>query len=761
MSSSSSSVVPTRKRGWTYDVYLSFRGQDTRYNFVDHLYHALTLKGIRVFRDLVLLGQETISEELVKAIKESRIAVVVLSKNYAYSSWCLEELSSIMECRDQMKVVPVFYHVDPSDIRGQKRDFAMAFKEHEDRFRGEVDKVQKWRAALTAAANLPGQHNLPGYGGKSAFINKIVDEIIVNIQGLGGIREQDHALYSSVVPTRKGGWAHDVFLSFCARDTGNNFSDHLYSALVRERIRVFKHGYARQTVSEDVVKAIEESRFAVVVLSKNYANSSLCLEELSRIMECRHQMGRRVLPVFYHVDPSVLTQEGEFITAFEEYNDWFRGEVDKVRVTKWWLALTAAATLSEIGKGSNGTIVLDGFHGTRLAAVKRIVKAHFDTIASKEIDNLIKSDGHPNIVRYYDVEYSEDFVYIALERCICSLHELILSPTNPTVQSLQLTLEVNGYPSPELLKLLTDTVAGLAHLHKINYIHRDVKPQNVLICNENSSISAKVSDMGISKYLPANKSSLTSATGDGSSGWLAPETLLKERQTRAVDLFNLGCLLFFCITGGRHPFGDNMPERDINIKTDCKPIHLSLLDDIPEAFDLVSNLIQRNPESRPSAAEVYHHPLFWDPKKRLSFLRDASERLPSEDLKTGSGKKKKQQNNNNSPLLKALERTGDVALGVEHKWNDKLDITLIELLKSHGQTEYYSVRGLVEAIRNTLTHYDEYNQDIKNLLGDVPTGFDAYFSKRFPNLLIEVYKVLIEHCGEEEKLKEYYKKRVD
>lgn len=80
---------------------------------------------------------------------------------------------------------------------------------------------------------------------------------------------------------------------------------------------------------------------------------------------------------------------------------------------------------TEIAKGSNGTIVLEGNYEGRPVAVKRLVQAHHD-VAFKEIQNLIASDQHPNIVRWYGVEYDQDFVYVALERCICSLDDLTL-----------------------------------------------------------------------------------------------------------------------------------------------------------------------------------------------------------------------------------------------------------------------------------------------------------------------------------------------
>ena len=98
--SPSSSSTPQ----WKYDVFLSFRGEDTRNNFTDHLYVALRQKGIITFRDEEKLERgKSISSELLKAIEESRFAIVILSKNYATSTWCLNELVKIIECMKEMK----------------------------------------------------------------------------------------------------------------------------------------------------------------------------------------------------------------------------------------------------------------------------------------------------------------------------------------------------------------------------------------------------------------------------------------------------------------------------------------------------------------------------------------------------------------------------------------------------------------------------------------------------------------------------------
>ncbi|KAL7612947.1 hypothetical protein Lser_V15G06549 [Lactuca serriola] len=194
-SPSSSSVAATR---WRYDVFLSFRGEDTRNNFVDHLYTTLVQRGIHVFKDDKELQKgKSISHELLKAIEESRFSVIVFSKSYADSSWCLDELVKIMECEDRIGqvVLPVFYHLTPSDVRGQKRDFDTAFQQHDDKFKEEMDKVKDWRKALAAAASLSGWHVSESGNrmeqaleGESAIITEIVEEIVNRIQPHGMVK---------------------------------------------------------------------------------------------------------------------------------------------------------------------------------------------------------------------------------------------------------------------------------------------------------------------------------------------------------------------------------------------------------------------------------------------------------------------------------------------------------------------------------------------------------------------------------------------
>ncbi|XP_059429149.1 disease resistance protein RPV1-like [Corylus avellana] len=188
-STSTSTAAPTLPLSfepcWDHDVFLSFRGEDTRKNFIDHLYCALVSVGIRTFRDDEELRRgENISTELLNAIRGSRIFIVVFSKSYASSRWCLDELVEIVHRKNTVghTLFPIFYHVNTSDVRKQIGTFAEAFVRHEEKFQTDMEKVQRWRAALTEAANCSGwdlESVANGY--ESRFIKEIVEEVLCKV----------------------------------------------------------------------------------------------------------------------------------------------------------------------------------------------------------------------------------------------------------------------------------------------------------------------------------------------------------------------------------------------------------------------------------------------------------------------------------------------------------------------------------------------------------------------------------------------------
>ncbi|KAH1083944.1 hypothetical protein J1N35_023705 [Gossypium stocksii] len=190
-----------------YDVFLSFSGEDTRNNFTDHLYDALKRSGIVTFRDdpKLEVGEE-IAPELFKAIQQSWCSVIIFSKTYAFSGWCLEELAEVIKQKNNKdhKVFPIFYDVDPSNLRKQKEIVEKAFAKHEERYKEDKDKIRRWRNALTQVANIKGWHLNNRH--ETEFIGDIVKKISAKLcekfpivhDGLVGISSRLEELYAKI-----------------------------------------------------------------------------------------------------------------------------------------------------------------------------------------------------------------------------------------------------------------------------------------------------------------------------------------------------------------------------------------------------------------------------------------------------------------------------------------------------------------------------------------------------------------------------------
>nr|XP_023899072.1 TMV resistance protein N-like [Quercus suber] len=135
---SSSSSFSSSTPQWKYDVFPSFRDEDTFNSSTSPLYDALKRRGIVTFRDeeKLEIGKSILSN-LLKVIEESRFAIVILSKDYASSTWCLDELTKIIGCLKDIGTtfLPIFCDVDPSNVRKQLRPFALASSKHEECFK--------------------------------------------------------------------------------------------------------------------------------------------------------------------------------------------------------------------------------------------------------------------------------------------------------------------------------------------------------------------------------------------------------------------------------------------------------------------------------------------------------------------------------------------------------------------------------------------------------------------------------------------------
>ncbi|KAM4698524.1 serine/threonine-protein kinase/endoribonuclease IRE2 [Rhinophrynus dorsalis] len=385
-----------------------------------------------------------------------------------------------------------------------------------------------------------------------------------------------------------------------------------------------------------------------------------------------------------------------------------------------------------LGHGAGGTCVFRGMFDDRLVAVKRILPESF-TFADREVQLLRESDEHPNVIRYYCTESDKLFYYIALELCAATLQEYV---------------ERSNFPRCGLdsVTLLHQTMSGLAHLHSLNIVHRDLKPCNILISQPNAhgKVRAVISDFGLCKKLSIGRNSFSLRSGiPGTEGWIAPEVLRdgpKQNPTSAVDIFSAGCVLYYVLAKGQHPFGDSL-RRQSNILTGAYQLS-QFQEDTHEnvvARDLIEVMISCDPLLRPSAQRVLRHPFFWTQEKQLQFFQDVSDRIEKEPLE--------------SPLIVSLE-TGARSV-VRVNWRLHISVPLQTDLRKFRSYRGNSVRDLLRAMRNKKHHYHELPAEVQETLGSIPDDFVAYFTSRFPHLLLHTHKAL-EQCAHERLFQTYY-----
>ncbi|KAL5572228.1 hypothetical protein UlMin_021825 [Ulmus minor] len=260
-----------------------------------------------------------------------------------------------------------------------------------------------------------------------------------------------------------------------------------------------------------------------------------------------------------------------------------------------------------IGSGSFAVVWRSRHRQSGLeVAVKEIDKKHLSQKVRESLVeeiSILRTIDHPNIIRLLEAIETEDRIYLVLEYCDGG--------------DLAGYLHRHGKVSETVARhFLRQLAAGLQVLQEKHLIHRDLKPQNLLLTNNESTPLLKIGDFDFARFLTRDGLANTVC---GSPLYMAPEIIQGHKYNAKADLWSVGAILFQLVTG-RPPFdGNNQLELFQNIlRSNGVQFPSGVLEQLhPDCVDLCRCLLRKNPVERLTFKEFFSHKFFEGPRQML------------------------------------------------------------------------------------------------------------------------------------------------
>jgi hypothetical protein len=276
--------------------------------------------------------------------------------------------------------------------------------------------------------------------------------------------------------------------------------------------------------------------------------------------------------------------------------------VEKIKKAIGYVKFSDLYEMKEvIGKGKFGVVNL-GIHKKtgQQVAIKILNKENIKTAEDKELVRIeigiLKLCHHPNIVRLLDHLENNDYIYIITEYI-----------EGGTLGQYFKKKKFN-FSERQATSIMSQIANGVKYLHQYGIVHRDLKPDNIMITQQNDYGVIKIMDFGLSKIVSPNERMVD---GYGTLSYVAPEVLLRTPYNKEVDIWSLGVILFYMLSG-RLPFRGRK-EQEVAEKIVYEPLEFDEDDwetRSQRVQDLISCCLEKKKENRITIDEFINHPWF-------------------------------------------------------------------------------------------------------------------------------------------------------